>query len=91
LVQIRSCHSAARRVVVLAAFRSPDVPITRSPDLFSAAFCLCPSALDPTPLDDLLKTKAKVQFDRPVTDRLISIFVVFASAIRVIREVFSPL
>jgi|SRR6478609_7703085 len=30
------------------------------------ALCLCPSARNPTPLTLLLKTKAKVQFERPV-------------------------
>jgi hypothetical protein len=34
-----------------------------------AALCLRPSAIDPTPHRDLLKTKAKVPFNRPMTER----------------------
>ena len=56
--------------------RCPDHPMSRSPDLF-AAFCLCLSAKTPTPHKGLLKTKAKPQFDRAVTDRSKSIFSVF--------------
>src|SRR6478609_10316585 len=42
--------------------RCPDHQITRS----FAPLCLRPSATDPTPHRALLKTKAKVQFERPV-------------------------
>jgi len=42
-----------------------------------AALCLRPSAIDPTPLDVLLKTKAKPQFDRAVTERSKPFFPVF--------------
>jgi hypothetical protein len=42
-----------------------------------AACCLRPSATDPTPHRALLKTKAKVQFDRAVTDRSKPFFPVF--------------
>jgi hypothetical protein len=34
-----------------------------------ATLCLCPSAIDPPPVSVLLKTKVKVPFDRPVTER----------------------
>jgi hypothetical protein len=34
-----------------------------------AALCLCPSARHPPPIRPLLKTKVKVPFDRPVTER----------------------
>src|SRR6476661_6261191 len=44
--------------------RSPDHQMSRSPDF--AALCLCPSARAPPPIGVLLKTKAKVQFDRAV-------------------------
>jgi hypothetical protein len=46
--------------------RSPDAPITRS---FFGPSAYVPSARDSTPHSVLLKTKAKVQFDRTVTDR----------------------
>jgi hypothetical protein len=42
-----------------------------------AALCLRPSAGDPTPHKRLLKTKAKPQFDRAVTERSKLIFCVF--------------
>jgi hypothetical protein len=42
-----------------------------------AAFCLRPSAATPTPHRALLKTKAKVQFDRAVTERSKPFFSVF--------------
>jgi hypothetical protein len=38
-----------------------------------ATLCLRPSARDPTPLDVLLKTKVKPQFDSPV-DRTVEAF-----------------
>jgi len=50
--------------------------MTAIPAIF-AAFCLRPSAGDPTPHSDLLKTKAKPQFDRTVTGRSKAIFHVF--------------
>ena len=62
-------------------FRSPDVPITRSPDLF-AALCLRPSARNPTPHSALLKTKAKVQFERPVKRLSRPFFLVFQNSNR---------
>jgi hypothetical protein len=34
-----------------------------------AALCLCPSAKTPPPIRPWLKTKVKVPFDRPVTER----------------------
>ena len=42
-----------------------------------ASLCLRPSARDPTPHSLLLKTKAKVQFDRAVTERSKLFFSVF--------------
>jgi hypothetical protein len=42
-----------------------------------AALCLRPSAIDPPPIDVLLKTKAEPQFDRTVTDRSKSFFPFF--------------
>jgi hypothetical protein len=59
-----------------SVFRSPDVPITRSPDLF-APLCLRPSARDPTPHSALLKTKAKPEFDKTVTRLSMPFFPVF--------------
>ena len=43
----------------------------------STALCLCPSAIDPPPISVLLKTKAKPQFDRTVTERSKAFFLVF--------------
>jgi len=42
-----------------------------------ATHCLCPSAIDPTPLDALLKTKAQPQFDSPVDRAVEAFFCVF--------------
>jgi hypothetical protein len=42
-----------------------------------AALCLRPSAKDPTPLDVLLKTKVKPQFDRAVDRTVEGLFSVF--------------
>jgi hypothetical protein len=42
-----------------------------------AALCLRPSARAPPPVGVLLKTKAKVQFDRAVTERSKLLFCVF--------------
>jgi hypothetical protein len=64
------------RVLCGSLFRSPDVPITRSPDLFEA-LCLRPSARHPPPIDVLLITKGKPQFDRAVTERSKLVFCVF--------------
>jgi hypothetical protein len=47
----------------------------KSPDF--VALCLRPSATTPTPHRALLKTKAKVQFNRAVTERLKPFFSVF--------------
>jgi hypothetical protein len=43
----------------------------------SAALCLRPSASNPPPIDDLLKTKAQPQFDRAVDRTVEAIFQVF--------------
>jgi hypothetical protein len=43
------------------------------------ALCLRPSATAPTPLDVLLQAKAKVPFDRAVTERSKSSFFVFSA------------
>jgi hypothetical protein len=51
--------------------RSSDHPIF-------AALCLRPSARDPPPIGPLLKTQAKVQFERPV-ERLLMPFSLFFS------------
>jgi len=51
--------------------RSPDHPIF-------AALCLRPSARDPTPLDVLLKTKVKPQFDRAVDRTVDALFLRFS-------------
>jgi len=59
--------------------------LPRSPTV--AAPCLCPTACDPPGGSVLLKTNAKPQFDRAVTELL----VVLASLIGVILLVFSPL
>jgi len=42
-----------------------------------ATLCLCPSASNPTPQTLLLKTKAKVQFERPVKRLSTTFFPVF--------------
>ena len=56
--------------VGLRGFVFSDHPISRSPDHpILAALCLCPSARTPPPIDVLLITKAKVPFDRAVTER----------------------
>lgn len=47
----------------------PGVERSKSAKPTFAALCLCPSAATPTPHSVLLKTKAKVQFDRAVTGR----------------------
>jgi hypothetical protein len=54
-------------------------PITRDHRITGilAALCLRPSATTPTPHRALLKTKAKVQFDRAVTERSKPFFSVF--------------
>jgi hypothetical protein len=54
-------------------------PITRDHRITGilAALCLRPSATTPTPHRALLKTKAKVQFDRAVTERLKPFFSFF--------------
>jgi hypothetical protein len=47
-----------------------------------AALCLRPSATTPPPIGPLLKTKAKVQFDRAVTERSKAIFPIFQGSNR---------
>src|SRR5690349_16881052 len=45
--------------------------------LRATALCLRPSAMTPPPIDVLLKTKGKPQFDRAVTERSKALFYVF--------------
>ena len=60
----------------LAGVRLPE-PNDLIGEAHFAALCLRPSARDPPPIAPLLKTKAKVPFDRAVTERSRLLFCVF--------------
>jgi hypothetical protein len=82
--QIGADFSASLSIGVgLIAF---ELPITRCPDhritRCLAALCLRPSATDPTPLDVLLKTKAKPKIERTVESLSVCIFHVFQGSNR---------
>jgi hypothetical protein len=67
---------ALRNPVLL--FRSPDVPITRSPDL--TALCLHPPAMDPPGGSCFVANKRENEFDRTVTERSMPFLCVFQGA-----------
>jgi len=48
----------------------------------SAALCLRTSAIDPPPIDVLLKTKVKPRFDSPMTERSKPLFSIFKGSNR---------
>jgi len=62
-------------------FRSPDHQMSRSPDLLQPSACVLQPPT-PTPHKVLLKAKAKPQFDRAVTERSKSLFLVSQSSNR---------
>ena len=73
--QIRRASNCHREQAATAGSRT-----NQTGEAHFAAPCLRPSARDPPPIEPLLKTKAKVQFDRAVTERLKFLFSVFQSS-----------
>jgi hypothetical protein len=64
-----------------AGFQFWQLPILAILAIF-VALCLRLSAIDPPPIEPLLKTNTKPQFDRSVTERFEAFFYVFQASNR---------